>query len=214
MLGVYSYTVIITYLSMVSAMVGMYFSVEGNFKAALFCLLFSGLCDMLDGPVARTKKNRTETEKKFGIQIDSLCDCISFGVQPSVYVYCLVKANTESDSVLRILAVICAVVFSLCAVIRLAFFNVLEEERQATEGNKKRTSYRGLPVTCGVFTVALSYLSVYSRSQLILSVVTLALAYLTAFLFVLDFKMFKAHGKFLIVLFFIGAAIFTGIVLS
>ena len=69
--GIYNYTVIITYLSLISAGLGMYFSANGSFKAALFCLLLSGLCDMIDGPVARTRK-RTETEKKFGIQIDSL----------------------------------------------------------------------------------------------------------------------------------------------
>ena len=58
--GIYNYTVIITYLSLVSAGVGMFFASQGSFKAALFCLLLSGLCDMIDGPVSRTKK-RTET---------------------------------------------------------------------------------------------------------------------------------------------------------
>ena len=42
---------------------------------------------MFDGKVARTKKDRTECEKKFGIQIDSLCDAICFGVLPVVIGY-------------------------------------------------------------------------------------------------------------------------------
>ena len=47
--GIYNYTVIITYLSLISAGLGMFFASNGSFKAALFCLLFSGLCDMIDG---------------------------------------------------------------------------------------------------------------------------------------------------------------------
>ena len=42
---------------------------------------------MFDGKIARTKKNRTEVEKRFGIQIDSLADIICFGVAPSLIAY-------------------------------------------------------------------------------------------------------------------------------
>ena len=102
-------------------------------------LLLSGLCDMIDGPVARTRK-RTETEKKFGIQIDSLCDLVSFGIQPAVLVYFI--AEYYSGRPVNIIALIVGLTFALCAVIRLAYFNVTEEERQEKEGGKKRTGYQ------------------------------------------------------------------------
>lgn len=70
-LGFYSYTVILTYLGLLSSVYGMTQALEGHFRMAIACLVFSGICDMLDGKVARSKKNRTEDEKKFGIQIDS-----------------------------------------------------------------------------------------------------------------------------------------------
>ena len=91
MLGVYDYTVILTYLSTVSAGLGTLaaLSGEGHPYFGAFCLLFCGLCDGFDGKVARTKKDRTEYEKKFGIQIDSLSDLISFGVLPGIFVYCV-----------------------------------------------------------------------------------------------------------------------------
>ena len=70
MIGFYSYTVILTYLSLVFAMVGIHLSVIGLYQWSFICLMMCGICDTFDGMVARSKKNRTEEEKKFGIQID------------------------------------------------------------------------------------------------------------------------------------------------
>ena len=83
LIGVYDYTVILTYLSLVSSVFGMIQAVHGDYKTAVFCLAISGLCDGFDGRVARTKKDRTEDGKQFGIQLDSLCDVICFGVFPT-----------------------------------------------------------------------------------------------------------------------------------
>ena len=73
MIGYYSYTVILTYLSLVFAMAGIHLSFNGMYQWAFICLIMCGICDTFDGMVARSKKNRTEEEKRFGIQIDSLC---------------------------------------------------------------------------------------------------------------------------------------------
>ena len=89
MLGFYDYTVVLTYISLTISVFGMTRALAGNFKVAILCLALSGLCDMFDGKIARTKKNRTEDEKKFGIQIDSLCDVVCFGVFPAMICYCL-----------------------------------------------------------------------------------------------------------------------------
>lgn len=61
---------------MLSSVVGMGFAVQGKIIAAVICLMFSGFCDMFDGIVARTKKDRTDEEKRFGIQLDSLSDIV------------------------------------------------------------------------------------------------------------------------------------------
>lgn len=82
MLGVYDYTVILTYISLWISIGGMMLSLNGHLDLAVLCLALSGLCDMFDGKIARTKKDRTEIEKRFGIQIDSLCDIVCFGVGP------------------------------------------------------------------------------------------------------------------------------------
>ena len=56
---------------------------------AVLCLALSGLCDMFDGKIARRKIDRTDDEKCFGIQIDSLCDMVCFGAFPILLAYSL-----------------------------------------------------------------------------------------------------------------------------
>ena len=138
MLGYYDYTVVLTYVSLVISIVGITNAIQGHFRIAILCLAVSGLCDMFDGKIARTKKNRTEEEKRFGIQIDSLCDVICFGVFPIVICYCI-GLNTPIG-----IAVIS--MYGVASVIRLGYFNVSEEKRQ-NETSEVREYYQGLPIT-------------------------------------------------------------------
>lgn len=138
MIGFYSYTVVLTYLGLASSAIGMILTFQGFAKYALFCLAFSGLCDMFDGKVARMKKNRTEDEKRFGIQIDSLCDVVCFGAFPMILCYSIGMRGPAGISIL--------VFYLIAGVIRLAFFNVMEEKRQE-ETDEARKYYQGLPIT-------------------------------------------------------------------
>ena len=186
-IGFYDYTVILTYLSVVSAFTGMIFAHKNIFDLAMLCLLLSGICDAFDGTVARTKKNRTDDEKAFGIQLDSLCDVVSFGVAPAFCCYCTGMDSTLGSSILCI--------YCICAVIRLAYFNVLEAKRQQVEAGSNKY-YRGLPVTSSSIIFPLFYL-LYPiiPEQLFLTLLSV-LCILTAFLFVLDFQVKKPNfGK-------------------
>ena len=145
MIGFYNYTVILTYMGMFSGFMGIVFAWEGNLKMALLCLIYSGICDMFDGKIASTME-RTKQEKRFGIQIDSLSDIVCFGVLPA-----LIVLGTNKDSLLYILI---SGTYLLCALIRLAWFNVNEEERQdGEEGGRKE--YLGLPVTTSALGIPL-----------------------------------------------------------
>ena len=72
MIGFYDYTVIMTYISVVSSMIGIFCAVTDHISAAVCCLAFSGLCDMFDGKIARTKKNRTEEDISKHIKLAKL----------------------------------------------------------------------------------------------------------------------------------------------
>lgn len=149
MIGVYDYTVIATYLSLLFGLAGIYSASRGNLFAAILFLMLAGLLDAFDGRIARTKKNRTDTEKRFGIQIDSLNDLVCFGVLPA--------AIGTAMGCTAIWFLTTMAFFTLCALIRLAYFNVMEEERQ--EGTSEvRKFYLGVPVTSAAFIVPAYYL--------------------------------------------------------
>lgn len=137
MIGYYNYSVILTYMGLGSAMVGMMQAMQKNLRVAVLCLMICGFCDMFDGAIARTCK-RTEDEKTFGIQIDSLCDLVCFGVFPAMIGY--------ATGIRSLFGYFCMIFYVLAAVIRLGYFNVQEMNRVQAESGKRKY-YLGLPVT-------------------------------------------------------------------
>lgn len=200
MIGFYDYTVILTYMSLLSAVGGIALVTSGHPILATFCLLFCGLCDMFDGKVARTKKNRTAEEKSFGIQIDSLCDVVAFGVLPATMTIELCGHTWY--------AYVIGAFFTLAGVIRLAYFNVTEELRQK-ETDEVRKNYSGLPITSSslifpfFFCVISVYCVCYDRIELFLELFAknsfrfslCALMAATGLAFILPFRMRKPQSK-------------------
>lgn len=219
MLGFYDYTMLLTYLSLVSAGTGIIVSLSGHGHPFLgvFFLLLCGLCDAFDGKVARTKKNRTEMECNYGIQIDSLSDLVAFGVLPA----CIGFAKMRNSPLLRAAALKCCtgvriaavgvlsavlVLYILAAMIRLAYFNVTEEERQRTEGGVRKY-YTGLPVTAA----ALIFLLVMLLQYVIpvdITPVYFAMALLTGGAFLSRIQVRKPTVKGILVMVAIGAVEF------
>lgn len=197
MLGFYNYTVVLTYAGLACSVFGMMQALNQNYKLAVLFLVLSGACDMFDGKVARSKTDRTEEEKRFGIQIDSLCDLVCFGVFPAVIGYSLgVKGNVER---------LCLVFYVLAAVIRLAYFNVTEETRQK-QTNEVRKYYQGLPVTSAAAIFPLIFLL---RGGLLdceqFRVTYLAAIILVGILFISNIKVIKPGNKAVIVFIILGA---------
>ena len=190
-IGFYDYTVILTYMSLISSVYGMTQAIHGDYKEAIFCLAFSGMCDAFDGRVARTKKNRTADEKAFGIQLDSLCDVVCFGVYPALICYLL--------GLRGVLGLPIVFFYCLCAVIRLGFFNVMEEKRQQTEGGATKI-YRGLPVTSIAFLLPLVFWLQFMMSDFAFLVVLHVLLFTVGLFFILDVPIKKPKFKTIIAL--------------
>lgn len=192
MLGYYNYTVILTYLSVSSATIGIWMASEGRPGLSILCLMLCGLFDTFDGTVAKMRM-RSQSERLFGIQIDSLADLVSFGALPVAIGFSIGMHGW-------MIAV--SALYILCALIRLAYFNVTEEELSSVPG-QTRQCYDGLPVT----SVALILPVVFSFSHVIgkgFRYVYCGFLLLIAIAFVSKFKIRKFGIKGMLTLVFIG----------
>lgn len=179
MIGIFDYTVILTYAGLLCTLLGIQQAVEGYYINAILCLGGTLFCDMMDGKVARTKKNRTDRERMFGIQIDSLCDLVSFGVFPSVLCYMLGLQGWFGFLVIGY--------YCLCCVIRLAYFNVLEMDRSPEE----KSVYHGLPaIGLAVLLPAICMVRLWIPEEALVWILRMILPLLGT-LYILDFKVNK-----------------------
>lgn len=217
MIGFYNYTMVLTYLSLISAGLGIVVSLSGGGHPyiGMFCLLICGLCDAFDGKVARTKSDRSEMEQKFGIQIDSLSDLVAFGVLPACIGAAMLRCSPTvsgliaqpdarlAGKILTVLIFGILILYILAAMIRLAYFNVTEEERQKVETGARKF-YTGLPVT----SAALIYPAVLLLQYLIPADITLVyfgVMVLTGVAFLAKFQIRKPGLRGLLILVALGA---------
>jgi len=206
-LGYYGLWVSLTYLSVISAVIGVGFAFQGDWKYSLVCLVISGMCDSFDGRIARLNKKRNERAIHYGIQIDALADLISFGALPAAIGYALMR---ETGGINALNAVIFAI-YVLAALIRLAYFNVMETEVMGKK--EKRVYYEGLPTTSAALIITFVYCicdifnySFASIYPVLLAVISIA--------FVLRFKIPKPRGISMAVLCLIAAPVVIYILLS
>lgn len=186
MIGIYDYTVVLTYLSLVISTVGMTQAIHGRFKTAIVCLAASGLCDMFDGKIARTKKDRTEEEQAFGVQIDSLCDMVCFGAFPALICYLLGVRGFWGLSVIGL--------YVVASVIRLAFFNVMEMKGALVSEDGQRF-YRGLPITSIAVVLPMVFLFQFFLTTKAFVICLYLLLLIVGILFVADFQLRKPTNK-------------------
>jgi CDP-diacylglycerol---serine O-phosphatidyltransferase len=112
---------------------------RGDFQWAGWCIVFAAILDMLDGRIARF----TRTGSRFGAELDSLVDAISFGVAPAFILYHLSFAD-------QTWAWILSFVYVTAAVVRLARFNV-------EQGGEAKKSFHGLPSPTAGMIIATIY---------------------------------------------------------
>lgn len=194
MIGYYNYTVILTYLGLASGMCGIFAAIQSHPVAALICLMFAGLFDMFDGFVARTK-DRTKNEKKFGIELDSLSDIVCFGVLPAIIGFSLGLKAWYFNIIL--------ILYVLAALIRLAYFNVMEDARQE-QTTETRKSYEGLPVTSVALILPFLY-PILSLAGSFLYIAYGIVLLIIGFLFLSKIKVTKFKLKGMLALIAVGA---------
>ena len=120
------------------------FALEADFNLAIVCILFAGICDVLDGLLAR----HLRSESDLGAQLDSLSDFLSFGVAPGLLMY---MARFTQDSGIGAFAFLVFIIFSC---LRLALFNVRLEASKSSDGAPEHF-FTGIPTPVGAVLILL-----------------------------------------------------------
>ena len=135
---------------------------------------------MLDGFVAR-KCKRTDEEKAFGVELDSLVDVFSFIAFPIVFLSSIGLSEWYN--------LVIFVMFAVCGVARLGYFNVV-----TADSSKAVKHYEGLPVTLTALIFPIFYLFKLCVETSILNLIMTVVTFLVALLFILKINI-KKPGK-------------------
>ena len=136
----------ITAAALCSGLTGIRFAIGGDYERAVQAVILAGLLDGIDGRAARMLKAQT----RFGAELDSLADSISFGVAPALIVYLWTLHQIPS------LGWIAALAFAICCVLRLARFNSRMD--QLDQPHKSAGFLTGVPAPLGA---GLGFLPLY-----------------------------------------------------
>lgn len=128
----------LTLMALCSGLTAIRFALHEKWAEAVLAIMIAGIFDMLDGRVARLM-NQTS---KFGAELDSLADLISFGVAPALVLYLWVLQDMR-------LGWIAVLLYVVCTALRLARFNTMLEDQNVPAFAKK--FFTGLPSPGGAW---------------------------------------------------------------
>ena len=158
----------VTLLALCVGLTGIRLAFEGKLEMALGAIVFAAALDGIDGRLARLMKGQS----KFGAELDSLADFMNFGCAPALFLY--LWGLHELGNV----GWIAAMVFAICAALRLARFNVMIDDpnKPAWAGN----FFTGVPAPAGALVVLLpiylSLLGLFRTPAVATLIFTLAIA--------------------------------------
>ena len=167
-----------------SALLGIYFAILGNFPYAMIGILWAVLFDWADGIIARKMKGRTDDQKAFGPQLDSLIDIVSFGVFPAIFLLSYGSFNP--------LFFPGAFLIAATGVIRLSYFNVF--------GMVDGKTYKGLALDNNVIILAFFFLLEGFFSHTVFSIILYVLLMIMLVFNLAPVKTPKFTGKWFYVL--------------
>ena len=190
-IGYYNLANSVTLLGLVSALLSCVVAINSRTSGtvdskkiiyAVVLFLVSGLCDMFDGRIARGYGSRTRKEKLFGIQIDSLCDMVSFGIAPVIIAYC---AGFN-----KFYHLIAFCIYAVCGAIRLAYFNTQAVE-ETKDLNMKCFTGVPIPVCCMTVPPIMLLFKIFGAANLFVSIVFAVVYLMTGIAFVINVKIKK-----------------------
>ena len=175
--GVYILPNLITTAGLFAGFYSIISSLHGDFLVAAIAIMAANVFDALDGRVARV----TNTTSRFGIEYDSLCDLVAFGVAPGLLVYCWALEPWGTFGWLA------ASLYVTCGALRLARFNVQLD-------NVEKRHFIGLPIPAAAEVVASTVMLYYffgGEGATFRHLIVLVMVYALAGLMVSNFRYFS-----------------------
>ncbi|MFA6154305.1 MAG: CDP-diacylglycerol--serine O-phosphatidyltransferase [Mesorhizobium sp.] len=145
---------LVTVLAICAGLSGIRFGFEGRFEPAVVMVLLAAFLDGIDGRLARMLK----ATSKFGAQMDSLADIVNFGVAPALVLYAFLLDRAGSPGW------IAALLFAIACGLRLARFNVLDEDSDRPVWQSEY--FVGVPAPAGAVLVMLPLYLYFLRTGL------------------------------------------------
>ncbi len=127
----------ITVAALCSGLTGIRFGVDGNWKMAVIAVILAGLLDGIDGRIARLLR----AQSRFGAELDSLADSLSFGVAPALILFLWSLQDLPRFGWFAALAL------AICCVLRLARFNAQIDMQE--QPHKSAGFLTGVPAPVG-----------------------------------------------------------------
>ena len=174
---------LITLLALCAGLTGIRLAIEGKLEWAVAAIVFAATLDGIDGRVARMLKGTS----RFGAELDSLADFVNFGVAPALILY--FWGLHELGNV----GWIAAMVFAICAGLRLARFNVMVDDpnRPPWAAN----FFVGMPAPAGAITVLLPIYVYFLGMPRLAFVAPVTLLYTLAIAFLMVSRLPVLSGK-------------------
>lgn len=171
-IGYYNKSIILTFISLFLCIFGISMALNNNVTISFIILIICGICDCFDGYIASFVK-RTENEKKYGVELDSIVDIVCYGVYPII-----ISFSLGYNSIYNILIYF---IYIFSSVTRLCYFNI-------DENNKKY--FKGVPITTISF--ILPVILAFTTNELFLMFTLLVFS----FLYLLNIKINKLKIRY------------------
>lgn len=178
------------------------YAIEQNYQQAIIFITFASIIDGMDGRIARIIKGTT----KFGAELDSLSDFVSFGIAPAIVVYSWILKNIPNYGW------VITLIFIISSCLRLARFNV--DSKNNTKETWRLNFFSGVPTPFAAGLMLLPLILHYSRFEYIYDMKTFSIfvSLITSFLMISKIPTYALKNirlsKSALILFFLGIVTF------
>ena len=174
-----------TFISLTLGLTSIKFALEAKWEIAVSLVVFASFLDNLDGKIARLLKSSS----KFGVELDSLADFISFGIAPAMIVYFWNMSGNIDNSWSFV------IFYAICSSSRLAKFNIASFEKTDEESERIRF-FKGIstPAAAGMVLLPMMFYFRFGNEFFLNPLISVFTIIISAILMITDIPSYSLKG--------------------